>query len=283
MDTDEACPIVPYDRLIADLGLPAWIGEVRSGRWLADAMGWDAPADWYTCPPALIPLTSNGSGPSYVGIWIRWTAGGRALHFVHAGPEDRFLLKEDALTTEQFAARLAMHAMSAVDDVTDGIRAFAAAAGIADLDALDRHTSNYSDQSDDLVHLPLFDTPRPATACADGLSRKGITPFAGDTPWPEEPGAAWFELSGARRAALADDPAAAPWQRRNAPVEALFADAMARGDHLRAWAILNSTGWTLFPARRAAADLAAAVADPLIARQLRAWIAFSEGEGDDDY
>ena len=45
----------PYTRLIADLGLPAWIGEVRNGRWLADAMVWEAPADWYTCPPALVP------------------------------------------------------------------------------------------------------------------------------------------------------------------------------------------------------------------------------------
>jgi hypothetical protein len=30
-------------------------------------------------------------------------------------------------------------------------------------------------------------------------------------------------------------------------------------------------------------DDAAAVADALIARQLRTWIAFSEDEGDDDY
>ena len=272
-----------YTRLIADLGLPAWIGEVRNGRWLADAMIWEAPADWYTCPPALVPLTSDGSGPRYVGIWVRWTAAGRFLHFVEAGPEDRFLLQEMALTVEQFAARLVLSAISAEAGLTDHIRSFAGAAGIQDPDLLRQHTSRYSDQAADLVHLPLFDTPRPATACAEGVSRDGITPFAGDTPSPEEPGAAWFELSGARRAALADDPAAAPWQRRNAPVEALFADAMARGDHLRAWAILNSTGWTLFPARRAAADLAAAVADPLIARQLRAWIAFSEGEGDDDY
>ncbi|MGV0762256.1 hypothetical protein V6768_23240 [Tistrella mobilis] len=272
-----------YARLIADLGLPRWIGEVRNGRWLADAMVWDAPADWYTCPPALVPLTSDGSGPRYVGIWVRWTAAGRFLHFVEAGPEDRFLLQEMALTVEQFAARLVLSAISAEAGLTDHIRSFAGAAGIQDPDLLRQHTSRYSDQAADLVHLPLFDTPRPATACAEGVSRDGITPFAGDTPSPEEPGAAWFELSGARRAALADDPAAAPWQRRNAPVEALFADAMARGDHLRAWAILNSTGWTLFPARRAAADLAAAVADPLIARQFRAWIAFSEGEGDDDY
>ncbi|WP_372094659.1 hypothetical protein [Tistrella mobilis] len=272
-----------YTRLLADLGLPAWIGEVRNGRWLADAMVWEAPADWYTCPPALVPLTSDGSGPRYVGIWVRWTAAGRFLHFVEAGPEDRFLLQEAALTVEQFAARLVLSAISAEAGLTDHIRSFAGAAGIQDPDLLRQHTSRYSDQAADLVHLPLFDTPRPATACAEGLSRDGITPFATDTPSPEEPGAAWFELSGARRATLADDPAAAPWQRRNAPVEALFADAMARGDHLRAWAILNSTGWTLFPARRAAADLAAAVADPLIARQLRAWIAFSEGEGDDDY
>ncbi|WP_372050466.1 hypothetical protein PJ900_00565 (plasmid) [Tistrella mobilis] len=272
-----------YTRLLADLGLPAWIGEVRNGRWLVDAMVWEAPADWYTCPPALVPLTSDGSGPRYVGIWVRWTAAGRFLHFVEAGPEDRFLLQEMALTPAQFGARLVLSAISAEAGLTDHIRSFAGAAGIQDPDLLRQHTSRYSDQAADLVHLALFDTPRPATACAEGLSRDGITPFAANTPSPEEPGAAWFELSGARRAALADDPAAAPWQRRNAPVEALFADAMARGDHLRAWAILNSTGWTLFPARRAAADLAAAVADPLIARQLRAWIAFSEGEGDDDY
>ncbi|WP_372022908.1 hypothetical protein P7L70_05640 (plasmid) [Tistrella mobilis] len=274
--------MVPYDRVIADLGLPAWIGEVRNGRWLADAMVWEAPADWYTCPPALVPLTSDGSGPRYVGIWVRWTAAGRFLHFVEAEPEDQFLLLESALTVEQFAARLAMHAMSAADDVTDDIRAFAAAAGIVDLDALDRHTTNYSDHPRTLIHLPLFDTPRPATACAEGLSRDGITPFAGDTPSPEEPGAAWFELSGARRAALADDPAAAPWQRRNAPVEALFADAIAQGDHLRAWAILNSTGWKLPAARKAATALAAAVADPVIAAQLRAWVDFSQRSFDPD-
>lgn len=271
-----------YTRLLADLGLPAWIGEVRNGRWLADAMVWEAPADWYTCPLALVPLTSDGSGPRYVGIWVRWTAAGRFLHFVEAGPEDRFLLQEMALTVEQFAARLVMHAMSAADDVTDDIRAFAAAAGIVDLDALDRHTTRYSDHPRTLIHLPLFDTPRPATACAEGLSRDGITPFAGDTPSSEEPGAAWFELSGARRAALAEDPAAAPWQRRNAPVEALFADAMARGDHLRAWAILNSTGWKLPAARKAATDLAAAVADPVIAAQLRAWVDFSQKSFDPD-
>ncbi|WP_372069508.1 hypothetical protein P7L75_00430 (plasmid) [Tistrella mobilis] len=271
-----------YTRLIADLGLPGWISEVRNGHWLVDAMVWEAPADWYTCPPALVPLTSDGSGPRYVGIWVRWTDAGRVLHFVEAGPEDQFLLLESALTVEQFAARLAMHAMSAADDVTDDIRAFAAAAGIVDLDALDRHTTNYSDHPRTLIHLPLFDTPRPATACAEGLSRDGITPFAGDTPSPEEPGAAWFELSGVRRAALAHDPTAAPWQRRDAPVEALFADAMAHGDHLRAWAILNSTGWKLPAARKAATALAAAVADPVIAAQLRAWVDFSQKSFDPD-
>jgi hypothetical protein len=272
-----------YTRLIDDLGLPGWMGELRAGRWLAeDLMILETPPDWYTCPPALIPLISQGSGPKYTGIWHRWTASGHALHMVEAGPEDHFLLIEMALTPEQFAARLAMHAMSAADGVTADIRAFAAAAGIADLDALDQHTINYSDQPDDLVHLPLFDTPRPATACAEGLSRDGITPFAADTPSPEEPGAAWFELSGTRRAALAGDPAAAPWQRRNAPVENLFADAMAQGDHLRAWAILNSAGWKLPAARKAATALAAAVADPVIAAQLRAWVDFSQKSFDPD-
>ncbi|WP_372069492.1 hypothetical protein P7L75_03725 (plasmid) [Tistrella mobilis] len=272
----------PYTRLIADLGLPPWISEVRNGRWLADAMIWEAPADWYTCPPALVPLTSDGSGPRYVGIWVRWTDAGRVLHFVEAGPEDRFLLQEAALTVEQFSTRLVLYAISAEAGLTDHIRSFAGAAGIQDPDLLRQHTSRYSDQAADLIHLPLFDTPRPATACAEGLSRDGITPFAGDTPSPEEPGAAWFELSGARRAALAGDPAAAPWQRRNAPVEALFADAMVQGDHLRAWAILNSTGWKLPAARKAATDLAAAVADPVIAAQLRAWVDFSQRSLDPD-
>ncbi|WP_372014153.1 hypothetical protein [Tistrella mobilis] len=88
-----------YTRLLADLGLPAWISEVRNGHWLVDAMVWEAPADWYTCPPALVPLTSDGSGPRYVGIWVRWTDAGRFLHFVEAGPEDRFLLQETALSS----------------------------------------------------------------------------------------------------------------------------------------------------------------------------------------
>ncbi|MEN3164023.1 hypothetical protein WI697_18410 [Tistrella mobilis] len=87
-----------YGALLAESGLPAWLHDVSQGafRFQAD-IGYDAPAAWYTCPPALIPLASDSSMPDYLGIWTRWFSKDPYLHVVITGLEDRFLLREIAL------------------------------------------------------------------------------------------------------------------------------------------------------------------------------------------
>ncbi|MAM74259.1 MAG: hypothetical protein CMO29_10690 [Tistrella sp.] len=56
----------------------------------------------------------------------------------------------------------------------------------------------------------------------------------------------------------------------------LFDDYLSDGRQAEAWATLNSTGWSLPDTRAAAERLAAATDRPLLALQLRAWIAFSQ-------
>jgi hypothetical protein len=72
-----------YDILLQTLGVAAWVRDFRRGRYLSDACTGDhMSAEWYTCPPALIPLTANGSMPAYKGIWTRWFCGDPLRRYV---------------------------------------------------------------------------------------------------------------------------------------------------------------------------------------------------------
>jgi hypothetical protein len=146
-----------YDLLLRKLHAADWVRDFRRGRYLRNAcVGDHMPAQWYTCPPALIPLTSNGSIPNYKGIWTRWFCDDSLRHYVTAGPEDRFLLREFALTDEQFGAWQIVNAIVVEEGVDEAITVFGAACGQGDLGLLDQYTMQFGDDARHLPELPSF-------------------------------------------------------------------------------------------------------------------------------
>lgn len=248
-----------YGALLAESGLPAWLHDVSQGAFSFQAdIGYDAPAAWYTCPPALIPLASDGSMPDYLGIWTRWFSKDPHLHVVITGPEDRFLLREIALTAEQFATWILVKAMIMVEDFNEDLEAFSRASGLEDLPAILKHIDTYGDNPESLPLLPVFRSPKPH--------------YLGDPDWNSfgitlPPDSAPTGIAGFERQHRPDN---------LPPPVGGFRKALTDGDLAGAWALLNSPGWRLPDARDAAMALAKTAGDPDFTKQMTAWCSFSE-------
>ena len=272
-----------HDLLLERFGTPAWLREYRRGTHLKETFLVDRPAGYYGCPPALVPLTSNGSLPQYEGIWTRWFCGepGGTRRFVCAGPEDGFLLDEVARDDGQFAVWLVVRALVCHDgaDEAGEIAAFRTAAGISDdqFAAIDAHTGEWGDDPAALHRLAAYAGPLPA-----GIGERSPAPPAvGLSGVPEHDLAqvAYFELGAHGRESLGYGvPHTPPWLLPQAPVREIF-ERFHRQNRLReAWLALNSTGWAIGDARRAALALAQTAGDPLFTLQMEAWVAFTLDE-----
>ena len=229
------------------------------------------PAEWYTCPPALIPLTANGSMPTYKGIWTRWFCGDPLRRYVVAGPEDSFLLREIGLTDEQFGAWQIVKAIVAQNGVDEEIKALGVACGHRDLSLFDEHTMQFGDDDRHIPELPAFRNCVPA-GLGDRPSGYAITPPNANAPLAEM---AFFELTGGSRAHLSERKDVPPWMLPAASVALLFDDYLARGCLQEAWLTLNSTGWTISRARKAALALSKAAQNETFTLQMKAWSEFS--------
>src|SRR4051794_2545699 len=68
---------------------------------------YNAPAEWHGFPPALVPIWSDGSGPSYLGLWKHWFSA-RPISCVRQYVGLGHLTVEIARTEEQFFAYVAI-------------------------------------------------------------------------------------------------------------------------------------------------------------------------------
>lgn len=58
-----------YDTLVKALDLSDSVADCAAGRITPPLAAMRSPAEWYGFPPVLIPIWSDGSGSSYLGIW----------------------------------------------------------------------------------------------------------------------------------------------------------------------------------------------------------------------
>jgi hypothetical protein len=262
-----------YDLLLQKLCVADWVRDFRRGRYLRNAcIGDHMPAEWYTCPPALIPLTSNGSIPDYKGIWTRWFCDDTLRRYVTTGPEISFLLREIALTDQQFGAWQIVKAIVAQEFVDEAITSFGAASGQRDLALFDEHTMQFGDDDRHIAELPPFRNGVPAGLGEPLFQRCAIT-----LPQPDLTLAqiAFFELTDGMRADLPRAKDVPPWMQPGAQVAVLFDGYLSRGQLREAWLTLNSTGWKVSRARRAALALAEAAHNDIFALQMKTWAEFS--------
>lgn len=210
--------------------------------------------------------------PDYKGIWTRWFCDGALRRYVTAGPEDSFALREIALTDEQFGAWQIVKAIVAQDGVDEAITAFGAACGHDDLAVFDKHTIQFGDDGRHMPELPQFKNNVPAGLGEPLTRRSAITLPNPDTPLG---GMAFFELTECVRAHLSGSEDAPLWMQPDTQMAALFDRYLSRGQLREAWLTLNSTGWKVSRARRAALVLAEAAQNEIFTLQMKAWAEFS--------
>ncbi|TSC31933.1 hypothetical protein [Corallococcus sp. Z5C101001] len=261
-----------YVSVLRGLGLPekavAYLtGELRLPNEVADV-----PFHYYGFPPALIPLWSSQSGPSYYGYWWHWGMERRTT-MVHVGVEGGCRVTEYARDLTQLLTTIALNEVVSDEKVTDGLREFARVAEVDDLEGLERIAWESGDLLYGLLKRPEFRHDPPVSCFEDErlypgdfptkfnvVGKRDLTHFAG--------------LEGEREVAavIAAQPDAPEWFRSNRQRE-VFDGCLRAGNYSGAWMSLNSSGWSLADAGRALAELARRTGDPILFSITDAWIA----------
>lgn len=231
----------------------------------------DQPPGSYGFPPALVPLWSEGSGPSYWGVWRHWF-GCRPPSFVRMSLEDGHRVREVARTVAQLVRVVVLELVVTADELTEPIRAFATACGVDDLEEIDAISLESGDDPRGLARLPAFASRTPLSVMTDTSGYDGDFPrsveVAGHGRWDE---VSPFECDQATSAWAHGSSSAPAWFQAKPAL--VFEDAMARRDLHSAWMALNSPGWRFSSAKEAVGRLAAAAGDASFTRLARAWAA----------
>ena len=61
-----------YENLLGRLHYSVTLSMCAMGKLTVPLESYQSSADWYVYPPALVPILSDGSGPTYLGIWRHW-------------------------------------------------------------------------------------------------------------------------------------------------------------------------------------------------------------------
>ena len=265
-----------YSELLRALGLPTPLISCAEGEIRPPGLFLDAPAEWYVFPPALIPLWSDGSSPSYIGYWKHWFLK-RGPSFVEMYVEAQCMTIEIARTPEQLFCVPAIRSLCVRDGVDDEIRAFARAVGIENLAELNQYTAESGDDPRGFWRIEQFRTKTPLASVANISDYTGDFPtgvFSGLRPWWTE--CCSCELPEGRR--WPEEIERPEWLVEGQDMPRLFSRYLADGDLARAWLTLNSTGWQIPVARQALLALGEAAHNPMFYLVVAAWVAITDGD-----
>ncbi|AUH64619.1 hypothetical protein [Paracoccus zhejiangensis] len=255
-----------YKDLISAMGYP--VAARASGARIASLFEtFDAPPGWYGYPPALIPLLSDGSLPSYLGLWKHWFIA-REPSFATLSVSDDHRTDEIARTEGQLSEWLVAKLIVAADEVSDDVRDLANALDVSDLAAIDQVTVETGDEAKGLAKLPAFATNTP-------LASADIATYDGGFAVPgREDGAyrCYFDYNPEVIQTIPDHP---EWLHPQSDKPALFRQYFDRGEFGPAWLTLNGTGWLFTEAALALEQLAGAppAAEGLFKQMAEIWIA----------
>lgn len=256
------------------LNLPDTLQACAQGTISVPVCTLQAPALWYVYPPALTPIWSDGSGPTYIGYWQHWFVD-REPCFVKLYVDCQCMTYEIARTPAQLLAVIAMMAMSVDDGITPQLEQFANAVGLDCLAELDALSLKSGDDPKGFAELELFRTLTPL----DSVPGNGA-PYTGDFPDPANASRAWWNSSCSFEVVHRDMhvppgvelPA---WFDPQQDKKALFEGFLAAERLDCAWLTLNSTGWSIADARRAIVQLQVKAGDEAFDRVVAAWLAIA--------
>jgi hypothetical protein len=240
-----------------------------------------SPAEWFSFPPALCPVWSDGSLPLYLGYWKHWFTS-RPASFVSMYVGSGRKVYEIARTPEQFFCHAIMSAIIIHDRVTPAIERFASAVGIENLSEIDEVSSKTGDDPHGYAAISQFKNDLPLASVADVRRYSGSFPsgvFSGSHEWWEESCA--FEVPDE---SLESWPTTITKPRWFEPGDRTvdFERFLRAGDFHSAWLTLNSPGWSIPGAKAAITQLASSANDDDFSLLATAWTSVAE-EGSGGY
>jgi hypothetical protein len=245
-----------YREAMSAMGLSTALQRCAAGDVEAPIINFASPADWYSFPPALVPVWSDGSGPEYWGYWKHWFVDRPPL-FVRMHVEGGRHVYEIAKTDLQFFTRVALLAIVTDDGITPELQAFCERVGVTNLDEIDSVSLENGDRPEGLLKLRQFesyefDLPiEPNDVMRKWNSRVTTGEIRGGMDLSD------FEQS--------------PWLGLGSDKPALFDRFLKEGALDLAWLTLNSHGWTIRAAKAAIDRLRLEANDPAFTLLVRAW------------
>jgi hypothetical protein len=227
---------VSYCDVIEALGVGDSVAQCAKGRIGLPLVGFVSPAEWFGWAPALVPIASNGSGPTYLGLWVD-VLSDRPATFVSVSVEDGRAMTEIARTSEQFFAWVAMKAIVERDGVDDEISRFCDAVGLGIVSELDAASLEIGDDQSKFSVLSPFRQRVPLASARNDGQYDGAFPTQSQLGKGAVVDCSPFEVSPQHRhRIIRSSPSTGESQRD-------FDVALAGGHLPRAWLALNSPGW----------------------------------------
>lgn len=260
-----------YDKILATLELPRSIRRCASGDIRPPIIGWEAPAAWYGFPPALIPIWSDGSRPTYIGYWKHWFVQ-REPTFIRMYVGARRMAVEIARTAEQLFSAVVIKAIGIDDGIGEEVRNFGRQVGLNNLSEMDAVSRVTGDDPRGFVELQAFRDHTPLE------SIRSIGDYTGDFPVVNGiDGKEWwcnccsFEIVG-RQPHEQLPGHFSIWLVESGDVSSAFRKCLSEGDLGGAWLSLNSTGWDIRAARSAIVELGQHAKDKAFDELVDAWL-----------
>lgn len=231
--------------LLRMLGMPNWIVRCARGEIAFPDFTVDVPCNFsYGFPPALLPLWSYSSGPSYIGVLHHWF-GHRKTTFGRYDIETR-QLTEVARSPDQLRVWIVFDFLSNVPDA-DEVAAFAESVELCTPSELGAFFEHY-DEVKELVKHPVFKGRLPLD-----MAQTFTSGYSGDFPNDQSDLRRYCqsEVSMKDRDQFANIP---PWFGERDKPE-LFRELLDSNDYSGAWFCLNSIGWKYSQAKLALREL----------------------------
>jgi len=184
-----------YAKIFESLYFPSAISQCAAGTIKPPLATFKAPAEWYGFPPALIPIWSDGSRPTYIGAWKHWFMDREPTYIkMHVGAGRMTI--EIARTVEQLFALVAMMSISERDGIESDLAIFAKVVGLQNLDQINAVSLVSGDDARGLAMIDQFKNKTPlesARAVGDYSGEFPIVNFDNVKPWWKR--ACSFEIS----------------------------------------------------------------------------------------
>jgi hypothetical protein len=250
--------MILYKKLLESLKLPEIFYSCALGEVKVPISDYEEGLPWYGFPPALIPILSEGSGPTYLGYWRHWFIN-RESSFVKMYIDLNRSTFEIARTVEQFMAFIAVESIVSNEDITYDLSVFSDKTGIKNLDEIYSVCLKSGDDPKGLISITQFKEKIPLESITDHHTYDGSFPVEISSEIKKIDTICSFELSRVNNIfSFSNLP---NWLSSGYKKDKLFEDYLSKNEIASAWLTLNSTGWSISDAKKALIELKNKVKD----------------------